>query len=586
MTTYYFRFYRQILNKDGGRLNRTRLRILFVCIITFIILSSILSLIYLTGAPNLLLYRILFFLALFVLDLYLFLSKKPWRLSAHCFLLTVTLLIWTNVLLVRQSLYVINIQYCMLVIAAGYYILGSRDGARYSIAAIFPVLADILFNDFLKIEIPSRLVNVNYIGYGFTVLINFLLILYIHHQFFRSHRKFKKREALSIQNLERALLQSREQAMAKTNFLNTMSHEIRTPLNAIVGMSNLLMSGKMLAEQKEDLTVLNFSAQNLMATVNNIIDFNNLDNAGVILQAKPFAVLKTMHSICGTFKEEALQKGLKFDTVIDEQLNNVVVNGDELRFSQIMFHLIGNAVKFTKKGFVSVYVQTSEKHQQAVSIDFKIVDSGIGISKVKQQQVLDPFKRKMSRTQRQYQTTLGLTIAGQLLKLHGSELKIASSDRGSTFQFAIRYPLVGSGELTEPEPPLMADNELLLEGLRVLCVDDEKLNLMVVRKTLSKWNITTEEAENGQIAVEMCRIKSYDVILMDINMPVMDGFEASKLIKAFDHKPVIIALTASVGIAKDEVLRSKYIDDCVLKPFKPEDLKQKLQKVKIGFSNE
>jgi signal transduction histidine kinase/CheY-like chemotaxis protein len=582
MIASYFHFYRRILAFDSGPLNSARMRILFTCIVTFIVLTTTLTLVFVLGKPNLLLYRMASFLVLFTIALYLFLSKRPWRHSAHFFLISVTLLIWTNVIFVHQSLYVINIQYGMLVIACSYYILGSRDGLRYAIAAIFPLLVDIISTDFLNIELPSRRVNVNYTVYGITVIVNFLLILYIHHLFFKSFTKFKKREALYKRKLELAVTHAKEQALAKINFLNTMSHEIRTPLNAIVGMSNLLMAGKMLHEQQEDLKVLNFSAQNLMATVNDIIDFNNLDNGKVLMEQKPFNLFKMVANVCGTFREEALKKELQFDCKVDKKLADKVVIGDALRLSQVLFHLIGNAIKFTEEGFVSVEVNSKQTDNQTIAVDFTIKDSGIGISKAKQQQVLDPFKKKLPRTQRQYQITLGLTIAGQLLKLHGSELKINSLEgKGSSFHFTIDYVLTAlQEEFDEPLEPLK-NNEL--DKLRVLCVDDEKLNLLVVKKILAKWGIEADEATNGQEAVEVCTSKVYDVILMDINMPVMDGFEASKQIKnlkdtGFDP-PWIIALTASVGAAKEEVTKFPSIDDCVLKPFKPEELKQKLLKL-------
>jgi signal transduction histidine kinase len=586
MVTSYFHLYRRILTFDSGPLNSARMRILFTCIVTFMVLTAILTVIFIFGSLNLLFYRMATFFVLFAIALYLFLSRRPWRHAAHLFLITVTLLIWTNVIFVHQSLYVINIQYGMLVIACSYYILGSRDGLRYALAVIFPLLTDIISNDFLNINIPSRQVDVNYTVYGITVVVNFLLILYIHHLFFKSFTKFKTRDASYKRKLELAIIHSQEQSLAKTNFLNTMSHEIRTPLNAIVGMSNLLMAGKVLREQQDDLKVLNFSAQNLMATVNDIIDFNNLDNGKVLLENKPFNLFRIVSNVCGTFKEEAARKGLRFDCAIDEKLMGKMVSGDVLRLSQVLFHLIGNAIKFTEEGFVSVNVNNIKDEKKAIIVDFKVMDSGIGISRAKRQQILDPFKRELPRTQRQYQTTLGLTIAGQLLKLHDSELKITSSEgKGSSFHFTILYPLTAQQE--ELDQPLESLKNDQLKNLRILCVDDEKLNLLVVKKILAKWGIEADEAVNGQEAVEMCMTKAYDVIFMDINMPVMDGFEASKIIKSIKNTgfdpPKIIALTASIGAAKDEVTKFPSIDDCVLKPFRPEELKEKLFQACLAF---
>lgn len=249
--------------------------------------------------------------------------------------------------------------------------------------------------------------------------------------------------------------------------------------------------------------------------------------------------------------------------------------------------MIGNAIKFTTVGFVSVNITDIEGDGQTLVVDFKITDSGIGISKAKQEQLLDPFKSKLPRTQRQYQATLGLTIAGQLLKLHGSKLKITSSEgKGSSFNFAILYPLAKMQHILIH--PLISPPDSRLDNLRVLCVDDEKLNLLVVKKILAKWNVMTDEAINGKMAVDMCMSKQYDVILMDINMPVMDGFEASKIIKGLKkpgyNPPRIIALTASVGAAKEEVMKFPSIDDCVLKPFKPQELKGKLYQSYVAYS--
>ncbi|WP_354303825.1 response regulator [Pedobacter sp. UYP1] len=491
-------------------------------------------------------------------------------------------------LLVYPTLYVINIQYCLLVISASYYILGSKSGFRYAIAAILPLLTGILFNDFLKQSIPSTMINVNYTAYGITVLINFALILYIHHLFFKSLTKFKKRELLFKKNLEQAAANLREQAMAKTNFLNSMSHEIRTPLNAIVGMSNLLLSGSRSAEQDENLQILNFSAENLMATVNDIVDFSSLDNEKIQLHKKPFRLYQTIKNVFATFEEEATSKLLNFDLLIDEKLKNKLVIGDELRLSQILFHLIGNAIKFTKHGFVNVGVTCSEEPIDKTVIKFKIDDSGIGISEEMQQQLMDPFKKKLQRSQRQYQTTLGMTIASLLLKLHGSQLEINSREsKGSCFSFDIIYTATEMQEKSIPVSLFPLDANL--SELRLLAVDDERLNLLVVKKILAKWGVVADEAVNGKVALEMCIKKDYDVVLMDINMPIMDGFEASRAIKDINKKdftpPWIIALTASVGSSIEEVIQFPTIDDCILKPFRPEELRYKLSQLNDKMAN-
>ncbi|WCT13240.1 ATP-binding protein [Mucilaginibacter jinjuensis] len=564
---------------DEGILNRTRLRILFACIFTFLALTIILTAIYLVSAGNLLLHRILIFMIAYATAFYLFLSKKPWRFTAHYFLCCLTVMIWTNVLLVRQPLYVVNLQYCLLVISAAYYLLGAKNGLKYAFAAMLPLLTDVVLNDFLATGLSFRRANINLPAYAVTIAVNFSLILYIHYLFFRSLTKFKMREHSFKRHLEAAVLDAKAQAAAKTNFLNTMSHEIRTPLNAVVGMSNLLMQAPKLPEQEENLQVLHFSAANLMATINEIIDFNNIDNGKVALQRSNFSLYSTVNSVCNTFKAQAAEKALSFSCRIAEAAQPLVLIGDELRLTQVLFHLIGNAIKFTEKGFVNISVAVQPESATRVQIVFSIEDSGIGISKAKLKQVFDPFKKKARRNQRQYQTTLGLTIAVQLLKLHGSELLVKSEEgKGTLFRFLISY------DIAAPAASLSLDGEpkkaIDLSHLIVLAVDDEKLNIMVVKKILAGWNIKADEALNGRLAVDMCSKRRYDIILMDINMPVMDGFEAAKIIKKAVHPgeavPWIIALTASIGAAMDEVERFPFIDDCLLKPFKPEDLKRKI----------
>jgi len=585
MAALTFRFYRNILSKDRNLLDKLRLRILFCCIFTFTVLTVILSVISMLGFTGLPSYTVLIFCSFFACSFHLLLSNQPSGFAAHLFLITVVLVIWTNVLLVNQNLYLVNFQFCLLAILLGYYIFGSRVGLSYSVLAIAPLLMDIFIRDFLNFHIPSRQLIVNSIAYCITVSTNFVLILYINHLFFRSLTTLEKRESSYEQRLKVARIHSKEVAQSKNNFLNTMSHEIRTPLNAIVGMSNLLMTGNMLKEQEESIRVLEFSAQNLMSTVNNIVDFNSLDAGNILLESKPFNFGQTIANVCATFKEAAFDKALRFECVIDEKLNDVMVTGDELRLSQILFHFIGNAIKHTEAGFVAVNLRQNKIDQQFITVGFQIRDSGIGMSTAIQKQILNPFDKKALSNQRQFQVSLGLSIASQLLQIHHSKLEITSSECiGSDFQFEIIYPLSHIGAVTEHFATTAQYEDM--SAIKVLCVDDEKLNLLIVKKILAKWNIVTDEAVNGQIAVEMCRSKAYDVVLMDINMPVMDGFEASCLIKSLIklkwEPPVIIALTASVGAAKDEVLESPNIDDCILKPFRAEELRGKLHQIMIS----
>jgi len=363
---------------------------------------------------------------------------------------------------------------------------------------------------------------------------------------------------------------------------------LRTPLNAVVGMANLLLMEDPRPEQKENLEILRFAAENQMSIINDILDFNQIDTGNVKLDMQDFQLDLLLQNTYGAFKHQADAKMIGLDCTVDQGLKNLVLSGDDSRLTQILFNLLGNAVKFTAKGSVILEVKIIERKQETLKVLFTVKDTGIGIALDLQATIFDPYIRHNTRTNRQYHGTgLGLTIASRLTALMGSTLNLSSKEgQGTTFSFELAYPIAGKATaVPEYEVKSLTD---AAGKLRVLVAEDNQVNILVIRKLLNIWNIQPHIVENGKEAVEAVASGDYDVILMDINMPVMDGFEASKKIRELeDPKKAgihIIALTASVGKTIENHEGYKYLNDCVLKPFKPEHLKEKLDRLSLLIS--
>ncbi|MES2376010.1 MAG: ATP-binding protein [Bacteroidota bacterium] len=579
---YFNSHYSRVFNNEQEILDRTRVRILAVCILTFIGLSSTLLILFLFQEHNFLPIRMGIFVVLFIVGLALLFFCQPWSLAGHFFIICITLMIWSGILLFRQSVNVATAEMVLLVMSGGYYILGSKWGTFYSLINMAPILGYVILDDYIKFSLPTQHLNINHHGHLLGLVSNFLLLLYIHYAFFRAFQRSQLKERELRDHLQKALLTEQEQAAAKTNFLSTMSHELRTPLNAVIGMTHILQMEDPRPDQFEHLKILQFSADNLMATVNDILDFNKIESGTVMLDSQPFQLAELLDNVCGSFRAKAAEKGIGFSCHVDARASSLTVQGDPGRLSSILFNLVGNAVKFTFAGQVLVEAVLLSRTETTVSLRLQVEDTGIGIPQDRQALIFQPFTQASSRTNRQYHGTgLGLTIASRLLQLHGSKLKLQSSEGiGTTFSFELSYPLT-----TEAPPTTAAAQPAAMPvlGLHVLVVEDEPINVLVITRILSKWGIIPEVAFNGREAVDSVIQHDFDIVLMDINMPVMDGLEAARTIKELpDSRKAatpIIAVTASIGTAIEQIKSYSFIDDCLLKPFKPEDLLEKLQKI-------
>jgi signal transduction histidine kinase/ActR/RegA family two-component response regulator len=576
---FIFSRYRHLLSQQSDPLIKTRIKLLVVCLLAFTGLYIALSILYAFQEHNFMLYRAIALVVLLSTGLLLLLSNFPWKIAGHLFISCLTLLIWSNVLMFVPGINMVTVQYSVLVLAGSYYILGTKWGVIYSTVSILPLISGVLVESYTNYNIGFQHLEVNNNAYALTACFNFTLLLYIHYSFFRALNKANAVEKNLRANLQQAVLEAEELGTAKTNFLTTMSHQLRTPLNAVVGMTNILLMESPKPSQKSNLNILRFSAENLMATVNDILDFNKINNETITLEERVFQPAELITNVMDAFKPVAGEKHLKLIYTGDTELNGLNVVGDPMRLTQILFHLVGNAIKFTAKGFVQLEVKITPRDTGLVNFHFSVADSGIGIPEELKATIFEPFTNSLSRNSRQFHGTLGLTIAFHLVKLHNGTLTFKSEEgRGTAFEFDISYPISIVPEVAGPAKVISA-----IGGMRVLIVEDEKLNILVLKKILNKWGVTPDVAMDGEQAVKAAAAHNYDVILMDINMPVMDGFEAAKQIRQLPlHDKAntsIIAVTASIGAAMEQVDQNPHIDDCLLKPFNPEHLREKLMQI-------
>lgn len=361
-----------------------------------------------------------------------------------------------------------------------------------------------------------------------------------------------------------------ESIKVRNEFLSTISHEIRTPLNAVLTIASMLGEN----DKKEDETLidsLKFSCNHLLKIINDILDFSKLDKGKINLDLQSKDIKKYLDNFWNTYTIQSKEKKLDFKLIIDSNLNDFYFI-DETKITQILGNLTSNAIKFTDHGKIELEISLSNRFEEFDTILFKITDTGIGIEKENQDKIFESFSQlKNGITRKKDGTGLGLTISKKLIELHQSEIKIFSIlGKGSTFAFELKL------KRTEPikiKSSMRFENNL--KGLKVLLVEDNAINAMVAKKLLSKWEIITDHAVNGLIATEKSQNTKYDYILMDIHMPVLDGYQAAKNIRTLvnlNKETPIFGLTADIS-AKDNSEYNFYFNAFLLKPLEIEKIK-------------
>jgi signal transduction histidine kinase/CheY-like chemotaxis protein len=379
------------------------------------------------------------------------------------------------------------------------------------------------------------------------------------------------------------LKEAREQAeqgfIAKSEFLSTMSHEIRTPLNSVIGLSRLLLQNNPREDQVQQLDSMLFSATNLLEILNDILDFNKIEAGKLSLEIEEMDLVLIMTNIVNGLQNNAKEKGIDLKLNIDNSLKFKVL-GDQTRLFQVITNLVHNAIKFTQKGSVLVSLKVIDQKDEKIFIKFSVLDTGIGIEKNKQELIFERFTQADSSTSRSFGGSgLGLAISKRILEMQDTQLNLDSEvGKGSEFYFTQCFTKVENTDLGKKVDDNAFANSIAFKGFKILLVDDNHLNLMVAKSFLEKWSAEVDTAENGADALAKINLNSYQLILMDLQMPVMDGFEAAVAIRSLGLKIPIIALTANVKANVEAKVYEIGIVDIIVKPFMPEELYKKVNK--------
>lgn len=377
--------------------------------------------------------------------------------------------------------------------------------------------------------------------------------------------------------LRKAKLETERAAKAKEQFVATMSHEIRTPLNGIIGITELLEKTKLTPHQQKQLQLLKSSEEQLLRIVNEVLEYERIINGHVYLENIDFDVVHLIHEIITTFQSSAKEKKLQLTARCNA--TRFYVTGDPYRLRQVLVNLVSNALKFTKKGTIELTLDAKKINSSEAVLYFSVSDTGIGIQKERLLHIFDPYFQESAAISREFGGTgLGLAISQNLLRLYSSEIKVTSKpQKGSVFSFQLQLPAKQGTEQKEKSaaPPVVTAQNLK-QPLRVLVAEDVTINQYIIEQILTNCNIQSTIVNNGKEALAALRKQPFDLVLMDVEMPVMGGMEATQQIRSLKNKKLsqipIIAITANAFKENRKEYLKAGMNDCIIKPFTQEQM--------------
>ncbi len=408
-----------------------------------------------------------------------------------------------------------------------------------------------------------------------------------HLQRYDNQNKYNKKDEYQIptfferkkveEEMQRSRILAEESSKSKADFIANMSHELRTPLGAIIGFTDLLKKTALSAVQKEYLDAIGSSGNSLLSIINDILDLSKLDSGKFIIESVPFNVFDLLQSVQVMFLPKAKKKKLALTCAVDKEIDSFL-SGDPMRLTQVLINLVGNAIKFTEKGSVSINCSLASRKDNVLLLQFSIRDTGIGIPEDKTENIFERFTQADSNITRRYGGTgLGLAITKQLIELQGGSISLKSVE-GSGAEFIFNLPYTISDEQPVAVIYKEVPEKVIFGSIKnILVVDDNLFNQKLAVNILQNNDFNVTVAENGSQALDILKTGSFDVILMDIQMPVMDGYRATQLIREEMHITTpVIAMTAHALAGEREKCLEVGMNDYLSKPFKEIDLLNKI----------
>jgi signal transduction histidine kinase/CheY-like chemotaxis protein len=448
----------------------------------------------------------------------------------------------------------------------------------FIIATTINLLVIVLFLPYRSVLEPIT-ERISYNHRRLNILVNFLLVIvffYVVLRLLDAKEKKNKSHIVSLKLAEFETLQAKEKAekaaAAKARFMSNMSHELRTPLNAIIGTTHLLVQDYAYLQDSDHYKILQDSSEHMLQLVNEVLDFSKLDEGKLEFVREPFDLTQTLQQAAGSVLSIAQQKNIRLTLETETLPGNKKVLGDEMRLKQVFLNLLSNAVKFTEKGAVVLTARINYMTDTGAEIYFSVDDTGIGIPQEKLAVIFESFTQADAATTRKYGGSgLGLSICKELVEKMGGQLGVKSvHGKGSLFYFVIQLSFEQRRPQITPKDQLSELKQLT--GVRILLVEDNAVNMKIARRFLHSWGASINTAENGEVAWQLFQQGSYDLLLVDLEMPLMDGKELLLQIRTINKEIPAIAFTAAVYDDMYDDLQKHGFNGYLHKPFRPDEM--------------